>query len=482
MPWTHVRIVVALISLLGTGASAGTLHVDGSATSCPGSGSVASPFCTIQAAVVAAQAGDTVLVQPGTYVEAVDFLGKAITVESAGGPATTVIDGGSAGRVVTFQSGEGLQSTLRGFTIRNGKGGILVIGASPTIEQNVVTANDAVGSAITLGGGIYLQGGAPLVRENLVATNHAANGGGVAVLGPATLERNVFDANTVIAAGVGSSAIVGSAGASFRRNTHRGKGSVVHVNSSAAFEHEEFVGAPSGAVIVEGFGPLVQPILRRCTFMECQLAVGFQGDVTLQSSVLRSSASSPASVLPGANITASYSNVQGGWPGVGNLDVDPQFVDAVNGDLRLMPTSPCIEVGDPADVGCGVDRSGRPARIDRDLDGVRRVDMGAHEASSVDLTIAAVPGQLVVDASGPAGLAGFMAIGVAPGLACVEPVGAFLVDVQSPFLLIPWPMPSVAPIAIPAGPLPPTVRFQLFGVAAGFGAGQASNAVDVSLP
>jgi hypothetical protein len=48
---------------------------------------------TIQAGIDAAIPGDTVLVAPGTYVERISFLGKAITVQSETGPAGTVIDG-----------------------------------------------------------------------------------------------------------------------------------------------------------------------------------------------------------------------------------------------------------------------------------------------------------------------------------------------------------------------------------------------------
>ena len=52
-------------------------------------------FPTIQDAINAAVNGDTVLVDDGTYVENIDFIGKAITVTSVNGAEATVIDGGN---------------------------------------------------------------------------------------------------------------------------------------------------------------------------------------------------------------------------------------------------------------------------------------------------------------------------------------------------------------------------------------------------
>jgi hypothetical protein len=71
---------------------------------------------TIQAGVNAANNGDTVLVSPGTYNENIDFLGKAITVTSSGGPASTTIDGGNREglAVVAFKSQELRTSVLSG--------------------------------------------------------------------------------------------------------------------------------------------------------------------------------------------------------------------------------------------------------------------------------------------------------------------------------------------------------------------------------
>ncbi len=103
---------------------------------------------TIQAGINAAENGDTVLVAPGTYTENINFSGKAITVKSSGGAKATIIDGGQAGSVVTFDSGEGLTSVLHGFTIQNGNaadfgGGVYIDSASPTVVANIVSGNRA---------------------------------------------------------------------------------------------------------------------------------------------------------------------------------------------------------------------------------------------------------------------------------------------------------------------------------------------------
>jgi hypothetical protein len=52
------------------------------------------------------------------------------------------------------------------------------------------------------------------------------------------------------------------------------------------------------------------------------------------------------SLISGA-ISVTYSDIQGGWYGTGNIDADPMFVDPAVHDLHLLQGSPCIDTGCP---------------------------------------------------------------------------------------------------------------------------------------
>ncbi|MFQ6100381.1 MAG: CotH kinase family protein [Anaerolineae bacterium] len=74
----------------------------------------------------------------------------------------------------------------------------------------------------------------------------------------------------------------------------------------------------------------------------------------------------------GAAITVTYSDVEGSWPGEGNIDADPLFRTPQNRNYRLMEDSPCVDTGTPV---------GAPGE---DLRNVYRphgagYDRGAHE-------------------------------------------------------------------------------------------------------
>ena len=134
-------------------------------------------YAAIQDAIDAAVAGDVVCVEPGTYVENLDFDGKGITVT---GPATAIVDGNDAASVVLFDSSEGADSVLQGLTLTNGYagygGGIYIASADPTIIDIVVEGN----RCSTMGGGVYIaSGGAdPTFTGGLIANNEDNSWGG----------------------------------------------------------------------------------------------------------------------------------------------------------------------------------------------------------------------------------------------------------------------------------------------------------------
>jgi predicted outer membrane repeat protein len=49
-----------------------------------------------------------------------------------------------------------------------------------------------------------------------------------------------------------------------------------------------------------------------------------------------------------SDLTVTYSDVQGGYPGRGNIDADPLFVTFHGFDYLLHPSSPCVDTGDPS--------------------------------------------------------------------------------------------------------------------------------------
>jgi hypothetical protein len=99
--------------------------------------------------------------------------------------------------------------------------------------------------------------------------------------------------------------------------------------------------------------------------------------------------------LDAASATVFYSLIRGGFAGVGNLDADPQFIDADGADddpntwsdnrFDLRADSPCIDAGTNTPVGglSATDLNGNPRLFDGNNDAITTVDMGAFERQSI---------------------------------------------------------------------------------------------------
>jgi len=131
---------------------------------------------------------------------------------------------------------------------------------------------------------------------------------------------------------------------------------------------------------------------RRAIFTNCTVFGNEEGIVSKDGS----SATLHNTIVWGNNsnlvgdVSASHCNIEGGWPGEGNIDADPVFadprqadanlllnvpyVDPVIADLRLKPGSPCIDAGND-----------KPAHfLKRDIAGNPRILYGGR-SSTVDV-------------------------------------------------------------------------------------------------
>lgn len=325
-----LRTETCLTLLLWLVASAGAtvVHVPGD-------------YESIQEGVDAAVDGDTVLVADGTYSGVgnynIDFGGRAIVVMSENGPAFTIIDCGGGGRLdpqrgFHFHSGEGSFSVVWGFTIRNG----YAYGSWPQ----------------SCGGGIYCEGSSPTIIGNVITENVAVSaGGGIGCRDSAPV---IVD-NTI----VGNSTSWDGGGVYCDASSPLLAGNTIADN--AADKGGAVFGSQSSSPTV------VSSIL-----WANEAAMGQEIYLT-----------------GGSTIDVTYTDVEGGTPGEGNIDADPLFVLSGRNDFRLLWDSPCIDVGHPDSL---------------DPDGTRR-DMGAYYFNQNDyLTICLTPDETIVAPGGQLGV------------------------------------------------------------------------------
>ncbi|MDP6519166.1 MAG: right-handed parallel beta-helix repeat-containing protein [Planctomycetota bacterium] len=163
------------------------IFVDQSNPACPGDGSQANPFCSLQDALNSSADGDTLRVAPGTYFENVILEGRSIAVISTAGPQNTFIDAAGLGTALTFRNAGGTTPLFEGFTLQGGSGtagqggGLLIDGAAPTVRNCIITANHTPGQ----GGGVYCRNLSAPIFEDCVIVNNSSDwdGGGVFVSG-----------------------------------------------------------------------------------------------------------------------------------------------------------------------------------------------------------------------------------------------------------------------------------------------------------
>ena len=386
-----------------------------------------SPFDDLQKAIDAAVDGDTVLVRPSnwfgyytltTTFGTLDFRGKELTVKSTGGADVTAIDGrllaNSTGVLI---DGSGPATVFEGFTIQNCDrgstsgdhgGGLLVENSNPAIRNCRFVGNNAY-----RGGGLFLDNSAASVEDCLFLGNTVVfQGAGLhSNSGSLDIVRCTFDSNV---AGYGGGALIRTVAedlvevvdclfqgnqatlayggglakfdngsisvqrSRFVQNVATTVGGGVQMNGPGAISECLFIAnsAANGAINTDGggSGSVGTTVVTGSTFTQNIGGAATETDGTL---VLHNCiAWNDGPFEFGSGVSATHCDVLGGWPGAGNIDVDPHFRDAfgadgllgtLDDDLRLLKTSPCIDAGDTLQLGGAafpVDKAGNPRALD----------------------------------------------------------------------------------------------------------------------
>lgn len=421
-----LKTALAGLSLCAA-ASAGTLHVDASLTTGLNDGSSwANAFqgdLGVQAALAAAVSGDDVFVAQGSYRPTNTgargtsfslkngvtlyggFLGGEVSPAErpAFGSAPSILsadlngdDGsGSLGDNsfhVIRTAGTNATAVLDGFDVVGGNasgggtnndrgGGILCLGAvSPTV-RNVRFMNNR--SSFGGAAGYCNNGAFPTFEDCSFLDGVGGSFGGafdIANGGPVRYERCYFEGNTAVRAGAlevfATSGVIVS-NCVFRDNTATGSsgGGAIWVGSggNTKFSNCSIIGNSAtnnaaGGIRNQGAN---NTIVANCILYDNSGGAGAQGSAN--------------QVSPGTNVT--YSIVEGGYTGTGNLAGDPMFVDVVGGDYALTLASPAIDAGDNGSVVPGVTldfvhnprQSDEPSVPDTGSGSAPLVDIGAHE-------------------------------------------------------------------------------------------------------
>jgi parallel beta-helix repeat protein len=362
----------------------------------PGIRHVPDDYPNIQAAIDAAEDGDTVRIADGIYSGPGNFdiqwdaSSKHLVIMSANGRDQCIIDCMGEGRAFFLGSGQDHRDVIEGLTFTGGHGSgsaggaILIDTTSPRILNCLFTANTTSGDMLDYrgGGAISVNGKArPEIRGNIIRNNFSmSGGGGVSFSDDASgvLEYNIIDSNETQGNG-GGIALEYNADPLISNNLvinnfswgNSGGGIYSHisnpaiVNNTIAFNRTSIEYDPGlgGGIAIEGEPT---PLIRNCIIWY-NVSDFFAMNIQFPH-------------LQWMDI--SYSNVENDLDHIfdlkphTNIDSLPGFVDPENGNFQLLWNSPCINTGTPDTTGLHIpslDLAGNQ-RIFRN-----RVDIGAYE-------------------------------------------------------------------------------------------------------
>ncbi|MEO1263355.1 MAG: MopE-related protein [Bacteroidota bacterium] len=311
-----------------------------------------------------------------------------------------------------FENGLNNTAKIDGFTItkgnangssfpHNGGGGMLNQNSSPIVTHCIFKENSG-----PAGGGMYNRSSAPTVTDCSFIENSSSSGGGGMLnifLSSPVVTNCLFSGNVATNNGGGlinfrSTPLVTNCSFSGNKAGGNGGGIASMVQSVPTVINCSFSGNKAGG----NGGGIASMVLSAPTVINCSFSgnkananggalshIGSQV-FTVTNCVLWGN--SPETFGGNnSNISVSYSIVEGGYAGTGNLDQDPLFVDqpdhatapTTNGDLRVTNNSPAIDAGLDSANPTTEDLDNLNRKVDLIVGG-EQIDMGAYELNEID--------------------------------------------------------------------------------------------------
>lgn len=269
---------------------------------------------------------------------------------------------------IAHQDHRDVQCTIRSSTISGNVVGsspedLVAFGGGALLEGPVsIEECEIMGNTALSGGGLYIRSDSAFASDVVVSGNVARkSGGGVSFTGgsgASRFERVRVTENIAGQDGAGAMTWTGDlewiACEFIANRAGRDGGGLLAVEepriANSLIADNEAAGRGGGVFSWQASNGLVNVtvVANRSEEGGGGLHVGeasVGGERTVLNSVVRGN--SPQSVFDESGLLRiERSNVEGGWPGVGNLDVDARFVEPLAGDYRLRSGSPCIDSGD----------------------------------------------------------------------------------------------------------------------------------------
>jgi hypothetical protein len=223
------------------------------------------------------------------------------------------------------------------------------VDATAVLEGFTIAGGNANGTYVGSGAGAYLSYSNPqFIRCILLGNAAASYGGGV--------YHNWSNPTFVGCIFSGNSAKGSSGGGIYTYYSSPVLSNcAVICNSSQSYGGGLYIESPS------------QPQLIGCTIVgnRSREGGGLYGSGDLTNCIVWANAGDPGSQIRGPGTRATYSCIQGGWAGEGNISADPGLIFVAGRDLRLRRGSPCIDAGNRVTApGDDNDLNGQPRAVD----------------------------------------------------------------------------------------------------------------------